>query len=49
MITLSFVLGVVIGGALGWLHIDRLARQRDRYRSLFYQATSEIGRVRRQK
>ena len=52
MIGLAFVYGLVFGVLLaavaGWLLLDRLARQRDRYRSLFLQASGEIGKARRQ-
>jgi len=53
MIGLAFAYGLVFGvltvGVAGWLVVDRLARERDRYRKLFYEATGEIGRARGRK
>lgn len=45
----GLVLGLVLSGAVGWLGMDWLARERDRYRRLFLQASGEIGRARRKR
>lgn len=53
MIALAFVYGLVFGllvtGGAAWFGMDRLARERDRYRRLFLQATGEIGKQRRRR
>jgi len=53
MISLAFVYGLVFGVLLaavaGWLLVNRMARERDLYRKLFYEATGQIGRARRGK
>ena len=50
MIALAFVYGLAFGlfvtGGVAWLGMDRLTKERDRYRRLFLQATGEIGKQR---